>query len=471
MSNYASYLYTGPGFGAIYPIGFLYYLDYWLTLSGGSGGAGWYVIEDGSTLIDKSFNPSTAITASPTNTITIPSHGLVTGQKVTFDTAIGGFWTDTVYFVRRVDSSTIKLYTTIGKAIDDTSALTLNVPGSVTVHLYSCPYKVYSNVSVPVLNNNSTKFVEIWYDLAHLTRASINAHLWWDSTNHISRGVWSGASIQLSTAGTTYFSGDINWLMIMSSIVAADSFFIIDDWTYNIAGYEAASKIGTVTNTPAAGRNVTIILGTGQAANFTPGKYYYIYDLDGHSQVEYVLCMSSDGNTIIVVDPLTYSYPAGAIIGSYPHRFCTSGYATGDINSYYGNSSPGMNVPYYSVYTRTISSTPCERIFHNQYDRIYSYCTANVVGFWDTTQLDNERIIVQRHLMSEYKDGLGSGLARSKILGTPNHMYLCNGASLMTRFVDTISIGGVSYMYVGSSSTYKPIYPTDASIGFLMPLA
>ena len=480
MSNYASFAYSGVGFQETHPEGYLHYLDYWLTLPSVSGGAGWYTIEDGSTSIVDTFDPSVAIIANPTNTITISLHGLFTGQKVVLDTNTGGFIKTQVYYVRAVDNSTIKLYLTLIDSLADTNAVALSVPGSSTVHLYSCPYKVYSNVLSPVLNNNTTKFVEIWWPYNIDNTAGVYgvprcfAHLWWDTTNHIPRGNWSrGGTVLIvsgmPTTGTAYFSGDSNWFLIGSSYGGNGACFAIDDWTYNTAGYEAPSKIGIVANTPAAGRDVTIILGTGQAANFTPGKYYYIYDFDGHSQVEYVLCKTSDNNTTIVVDFLTYSYPVGAVIGSYPHRFCTLCGASNNPPYILGNSASCMQVPYYSVYPRTVSSTPCERIFHNQTGWIRSVCRSNVDILLDTlSKLDNEKLLVQRHVFSECADGLNSTMATgAKVIGTPDHIYVCNGLPL-TRLVDTVLVNGVNYLYFGDVMPY--LYPSPGNVGLLMPL-
>lgn len=108
--------------------------------------------ENSVSLLTKTFNGSsnsviaTTNTGSTANTITIPSHGFVSGDNVLYSagngTSVGGITTNSNYFVIREDGNTIRLATTYNNAV--ASSLELSFVGQASVSA-SLDQITYSN--------------------------------------------------------------------------------------------------------------------------------------------------------------------------------------------------------------------------------------------------------------------------------------------------------------------------------------
>lgn len=481
MAKYETDIYVGTGFTSTEPLGFIGKLDDWLLRSSGAGGAGWYTIEDGSTLIDKTFIAPTAINPI-NNTIAIIGHGFFTGQKVTTNYNAGGLSNVNLYFIERVDNDTVKMHSKLDEALSGTNPIGLFLTGSpATYHMYSCPYKVYSNSVAPVINDNTVKFVEIWHPYYSGYGVGNNGWgcvrfmccLWWDTVNHIPRGLWSGSFVAVTDGGPGpyyyHFVGDTSYFMVLSSCSAVSEHrcFVFDDWTYNVAGFEDTSKIGTLASGVIAGNRVTITVGFGEASNFTVGKYYFIYDMNGHSWVDYVKVTARNlGLDTITVLNISWNFPSGSKIGSYPHRFYSSGWGYALYFAiYYTSQTNGIKVPYCSAKIKTNSSVPTEKIFSKQ-DGIMlsnSKLNYNIIQRYPD---DKGNYQVQRITISELTDNQGSALSETKVLGILNHLYIGTNTSLIA-YVDKVDIGGVDYLYAGTGDVTGVILTiTDLGVFF-----
>ena len=220
------------------------------------------------------------------------------------------------------------------------------------------------------------------------------------------------------------------------------------------------------------GRRVSLSLGSGDASNFTVGKYYFIYDFNGHSQVEYVKVLSvNTGTDTIVVDPLNYSYSSGSKIGSYPHRFYVGCLGHAQTFAQYGCIASGIKVPYAAVYPRTTSTTLCERIFHNQNGLVTSYCWSLEDAMNNIVKSVLGEYYVQRFPFTEIKDNTpttSNYITPGNILGTPNHMYAISPITGLVALVDIVVINGVNYYYVGTIVALGVAYPLVSNMGLLI---
>lgn len=475
MPNYRTGLYdVTVGFTSASNGGFLYNLDLFLTDSTGAGGANWYVVEDGSTIVDRTFAHTDVDPG--TGNFTIAGHGFFDGQKISFyGPSMNGVSATSMYYARVISSSIIRIYLSQYNALNDISHVAPGGFGAGTYHAYNCPYKVYSNINSPVVNDNAAKIVEIWYFRASAGSgagtlagaANFTAFLWWNTTTHLGVGQWAGKALicfdNFSGVYSYRFCGDPNFFMCNNTATATayPHLVVFDNWTTVPNAFESTSAIGTLASGITAGRAVTLTLGSGQASNFTAGKYYFIYDMNGHSYVDYVQVVSRNtGNDTIVVNDISFNFTTGSKIGSYPHRFYMSGlgwdgHYAGSGNVQYGCYYDTVAVPYMTLKTKSNTTYKRDKVFRNNNQINYQECY--VEAFVGLNSDDNGNRYVQRPIISEYRDAEAVVISlEAKTIGILDHMYIINTTGL-TAGVSTIDIGGISYLYInylGSSGTF-----------------
>jgi hypothetical protein len=84
-----------------------------------------------------------------------------------------------------------------------------------------------------------------------------------------------------------------------------------------------------------------ITVGVGEGAQFTVGRYYFIYDFTQRLAVNSFLVVSK-ATDVLTIDRLYRPFPLGAKIGSYPHPYCVGGSSTTLWNNRTG-------IPYFNV--------------------------------------------------------------------------------------------------------------------------
>jgi hypothetical protein len=230
-----------------------------------------------------------------------------------------------------------------------------------------------------------------------------------------------------------------------------------------------------------AGSNVVLQLDTGEAALFSKNKYYYLYDFVSNAngqQVNYVRCGAVDvvADTI-TVQTLAHGFPAGAVIGAYPHRWYTT--STGgalSIDHINALSSPNSilssvaKVPYCSSKVSNQANT-----FHNQSGPIYGgiLFERNSEILDRLTPDDKGNFAVQRPGLVENRleNNTNSTSGMNRGYGWAKNMYWALLID-MARGLDGRIINGDRWMYfqrendISSSviSTYATLFRNEPAL-------
>ena len=310
------------------------------------GGPGWFLIEDKSNPASKTFTAD-----SSTEKLTIAAgHIFGTGDRVrltTTGTLPGGLSAGTDYYTIYVSSTEIKLATSRLNAETGTVInITSSGSGTHTIS-FEEKYIVICDTASPTVNDIDTgpsglppKFIKMSMIINEAAIVRFENYMWWDSTTHDGRGFFSRTNLGTTDSGdfSYYFYGGAESMFLVTRRGTTWNLAFETDFVYDAnLSVEGTDKFGTIQSGVTAGSNVTLQLDTGEASNFTADNYYFIYDFNGHTWVDCVKCVSVDGGAdTIIVDTLTYNYPAGAKIASYAHRLVAGG-------------EEGVTLPYYNV--------------------------------------------------------------------------------------------------------------------------
>ena len=434
-------VYTGDGTASPFWVK----LDNWLLRSAAMGGAGWTIHDDLSTVTN------TAISAIDTGTdiMTAAGHNLHTGQEVYLATTgviPTGLTAGATYFAIVVDSANFKVATTLANSITGTQ-IDITAAGSAnTVH--NRPIKVYRNQSETPAPNDVVRYLKIWHEGSVSKALYIQEVLYWNPTTHIGYGYWSGRKASPGTSGSITYDlrGNTTFLAITANLAGVNQQIIFDTFTAPTSLIEATSKTGALTSGVTAGSSVVLPLNAGQYQNFTVGNYYYIYDMVSHTWVDYIKVTGIDtvGNTI-TADLIRYNYPAGAVIGAYPHRFCSFGYndnsSGNQDNIITTNGGTNASIPYMS------RSQYC---VHNQTGTINISAKMEVRSILNSQSLsqpdDQSNYYALRPVISELSDNTSTALSTSanRILGTADNLYLSSTANNTANVTQRL-IGGYYY--------------------------
>ena len=455
-AKYQTGTYYNKGFTGTDINGFCANLDNWLTSSPILGGAGWTLIDDHSAQLSATFT----LSGAPYYCYSV-SHGLFTGQEVTV--VCSGYPTglsaNNTYFVIRVDVDNFGLATTLANALAGTNVITGN--GSGTRNFYSSHLKEYCNVPVPLLNQQ-VKFIRVLYN-SNITATGftdairVMGCLWWDATNHIPRGVWNQyyLSVRAGINDTYFFAGNTQYFAIVSKNNTTYNQYVTGTWVGDSALVEPVTSIGSLTSGITTGSSVTCILQAGQAANFTANNYYFIYDFNAHSWVDYVKCLNVDiGANTIMLQIVRYNFPSGTCIGAYPHRFYSM--STNVVTT--GSTTNSDNMSYNRSVLPYISSTSgiTSNVFHNQTGLIRPSCRVNLyMSALGGSPDDQSFYYAQIPILSEYARGDGvvdtSGLRFYGKVGTGD-LYVAPVVGL-TKAVTPLAVSGINYLYYNTSDT------------------
>ncbi len=247
---------------------------------------------------------------------------------------------------------------------DDQSALAID------------PYIVVCDTQTPAVNDLATgpgglppKFIKIGMKDTQAGYIQIQYYMWWDNTTQTGRGLWAGWILMTLDSGTFAYSfrGGVEGIVVHTRVTGQSRLFIsgVLDWEGDANLVEATSKYGVLTAEASAGSSVTLNLDTGQAANFTVGKFYFIYDFSVGTLVNYVKVTAKDELAdTIVVETLASTFATGSVISPYAHRhtaFGTTGYANAKEFSlnYSGQVANYCCIPY-------VSSLVATNVVHDQ---------------------------------------------------------------------------------------------------------
>lgn len=460
--------FTDRGFVGVDPNGFLAKFATWVVKTPANHGPGWFLLDD-QTSLDTVTTDYTNVNIS-TERITINSHGIATGRGVLYSqgsSAIGGLTTSTVYYVIRIDENTISLATTEANAISGT-AINLTSQGSGT-HSFTPqdPFIIVSDVQSPTVNaynsgqsGGAPKFLKCGYSTSETGYVRFQAALWHDVTTHTTRGFFSGKRIAVgaTTQYAYYFAGGAECLFVGARLGTIWNRFRIDDFVGISSILEGPDKVGVLQSAITAGSNVVLQLATGQAANFTVNKFYYLYDFDGHTWCDYVKVTARDtGTDQITVDLVTKNFPSGAVVAAYAHRYYAQGNENAVLNavnmtiSSYAPTAP--SIPYYSYATKAI---------HTQTSYIYA-STSITYLLSQTYVVDDENIAVcTPFLLVENYNIEATLTGMNRIYGRTKNL-LCTkpfGAQMM----DYRTVNGIDYINEDGGLTVASIFRYSESL-------
>jgi hypothetical protein len=337
----------------------------------------------------------------------------------------------------------------------------------------SDPYIVVCDIAAPVVNDIDTgqnggppKFVKVGMITTEAGFVRFQPYMWWDSGTHVGRGLFAGHKLATyDDADFQYFFvGGTEGFMMTARTGTVFSTSIIDEWTGDVNLVEPFANWGIEQTGVVAGANVVLQLDVGEAANFTDGNYYYIYDFDGHTWVNYVQCVNVDLiNDRITVDSIAHNFPAGSVIGAYIHRWYTStSYSGGgSVNDLNFSTSTKTKIPY--------SSGGVGFVVHDQAGTIYGGTVFEYAPSYIGRMAPNDDgvyAVMRPGICELYRenDGLSTGMNRA--YGIANNTYL-TAKGTMAVVLDGRVISGDNWLYyqamdaivTGGSNGIAVLYP------------
>jgi hypothetical protein len=433
------------------------------------GGAGWYVYDDLSDVTAIDF--ATTDVNTSTEEITITGHSLNTGRQIVFSTTgtlPAGLTAGTTYYAIYSTANEIKVASSYSNAYAGT-AINLSSQGSGTHTLTPRdPAIVFCDTDSPTVNDIDTgpsglppRFLKIMMPTATAGYVYVFFGLWHDLTTHFTAGRWAGYRMETSDDADFIYNargGDEGF--VFHDLIGTTWHEIgLDELVGDSNLVEGTSIYGVLQSGITAGSDVVLQLDTGQAANFTEGKYYYLYDFSAinstagrpESWVQYVLVTDVDtGTDQITLESASYNFSSGSVIAAYAHRFVA--YGDGSATNITNINNSLQKIPYSSHY----NSGTAGYSFHNQNGTIYGAAAVTFSsGYLTSMNPDDEgRQAVQRPGVYEvYMENnyTLSSTGQNRGYGTIKNTYLGNVNS-MSRGMSGLVINGSNYIYFKLSS-------------------
>lgn len=461
--QFASGSCTGRGFASVDSSGFLAYFKNWVVKDATDGGPNWNI------LIDKSPVPTsvsfTVNTQGSSHILDATGHGYLTGEIVQLSNTGGALPTglniNQDYYIYKINDNQFRVCSFITSAWAGTgTSITSNGTGTHYA-LMEGPYIVVSDQS-SLSRNQPAMISKVGYKILESGKIRVNYPLACDTTNKILFGFWAGHAITTVDSGPfSYdFRGGAECLIMQSRIGSAWSTSMIDSWLGDSNFVEGTDKIGALAGDATAGSNVVLQLGVGQAANFTPNNYYYIYDMSGHAWVNY--CKVTADDTLahtITVDSISNNFPTGSVIAAYAHRYYASGSDSVSGMRFNTVNSP-LTIPY-------CSNTTANKAFPDQNATFYQATSASV----DSVTLDQaaptdkgfyacqKPFLVERYnCVQNQTDGMSEGL------GIAKNAYVTDKGA-MVGGLDGRTIGGKNWLYFQSHNNFS--YGGNSGMGVM----
>jgi hypothetical protein len=462
---------TGRGFSGVDPDGYLAKFLSWVKRPAVDGSSQTFTADAG------------------TDICTASTHGYVDGDEVrltTTGTLPDGLSLATSYYVIYGDADTFQLAETYADAIAGTEVNIIDT-GSGTHSVYALgggagwyihddqsalgtnPYIIVTDTASPAVNDyntspsgNAPKFIRVMLTTSEAGYIRCAGYMWWNNSTHTGYGLWNQRRLAtLDSADFAYdFRGGAECMIIQTRIGSSWETYATDDFVGDTNLLEAATKVGTLQSGISAGSSVVLQLDTGEAANFTEGKYYYLYDFDDHTWATYTRCSGVDtGADQITVVTAGYDFPAGAVISSYAHRY----YNVGEVENLEA---------FYNQYRSTIPfySDVGTGVFYNQSGVIYGACSITYAeGYIARLDPDDESYYaVQRPGIFEYyreNNGAGSTTACNRGYGVTKNLYVTSTTN-MTPALDGKIIGGENWLYFRTTSDLFTAPPSTVAVLF-----
>lgn len=438
---------TGRGFADVDSSGWLANFKSWVVKDATSGGPNWSI------LLDRSPLPTATVftvnTTGVSHLLDATGHGYYTGEIVQVSNTGGslpnGLNASQDYIVYKVNGNQFRLCSNMTDSWTGTGVNVTNTGSGTHRAQMEGPYIVVSDQSSPT-TNQPAMIMKAGYKILESGKLRTQYALSFDTTNKVIYGYWGGFQINTVDAGSfSYdFRGGAECMIVQSRVGSSWSTSVVDSWLGDSNFVEGTDKIGTLATGTTAGTNKVLQLGAGQAANFTPNRYYYIYDMNGHAWVNYVKVTASDMTSSITVDSIDKNFPTGSVIAAYAHRiYCVGNVLALNVNRFNSNNyGVKSGIPYYSNQTST-------KAFPDQNGQIYGSITGSI----DTVTLGqaapNDRgyfacqkpfIVERANQQAAQNDGMTEGY------GIMKNMYATN-VGTMVQGLDGKTIGGSNWLY------------------------
>ena len=434
------------------------------------GGANWYLHDDFSAMEAKTFATTDVDVA--TSVITCTAHGFPNMCKVTFSstgTLPAGIVAGTSYWIYRIDADSFMLTTDERYVYSNTYPTNITNQGSGTHTITNAEhFIVVTDTASPTVNDYDTspsggapKFIKFGYVNSESGYVRMQGMLWWDNVEHGSQQIWTGYKIATydSAIFVYVFIGGDEFMFIAAKTGTTWGRAYIDNFTRISTKLELATKVGVLQSGVSAGDSVVLQLASGEASNFTEDKFYYIYDFDGHSWVNYFSIEARDTVAhTITVSNITEDFPAGAVVSPYAHRYYSLGLGDGDM---YGRINLLGNVSYCSVYDNStipyFSSTTQDNVAHAQSDYVHTQSIApntNSDDYLSAGAPDDEGDYdCMRLAIIERRDAAGFTTSMNRFYGKSDNVVRTKRGS-MDQMTSTRSLLGIDYLQYNSNSTY-----------------
>jgi hypothetical protein len=427
--------------------GWLANFESWVVKDATSGGPGWIVLLDRSPL--PTAVPFTVNTIGAQHLLDATGHGYYTGEIVQVSNSGGslpsGLNASQDYVVYKVNNDQFRLCYYMASAWDGTGTVLYNTGSGTQYAQMEGPYIVVSDQSSPTINQPAM-IMKAGYKILESGKIRTQYALSFDTTNKILYGYWGGFGINTVDSGSySYdFRGGAECMIAQSRIGSSWSTSMVDSWLGDSNFVEGTDKIGTLAGDATARTNKVLQLGVGEAANFTPNRYYYIYDMTGHAWVNYVKVTADDTVAhTITVDSIDKNFPTGSVIAAYAHRY----YCAGNILV----SGDRFNALPYAVYSSIpyCSSQVSARTFSNQNSPIYEGVTGSIDTVTLNTLIPNDRgfyACQKPFLVEKSNHEPSSFVGMTEGLGIMKNLY-ATYAGTMVQGLDGKTVGGANWLY------------------------
>jgi len=297
----------------------------------------------------------------------------------------------------------------------------------------------------------------------------VKKFLWWDAITHVGYGQWDHKLINtFDDADFVYdFRGGPEFMGIAARLGISWSHDIFDEFQGDSSLLESASVVGTLQSNVSSGTNITIQLGSGEAANFTEGNFYFFYDfrfLNADDAINYVKVTDVDTySDQLVVEEMNSSRLAGSVISAYAHRFASLGSVPPS-----GSVPNKGRLPYVS-YQADLANP--ERIMTVNFTTrgILMQLTYEVPYITGMDAEDLGRYAVQRPGVQEINNGrdfTGDSVDMNRGYGTLKGSWVTSNANI-AQMLDGRLINNLQYIYAEIETTINTL--GTASVVVLIP--
>lgn len=462
------------------PITFTSNISGTITVTPLGGGANWYLHDDFSRMEDVSF-ATTAVDVG-NDTITLTGNAFSHMHKVTFSTTgtlPTGLTAGTSYWLFNTAVPGVYKIASSEANAHNLTAINLTSQGTGTHTITTAEhFVVITDTLNPVVNDYNTspcgiapKFLKIGYLNSESGYFRMQGLLWWNKTDHLPIQYWSG-----------HLSSSYDSAIFTYQLIAGDEFFFVatklgttwyqqfvDTFTGLSSKLEAITKVGVLQGGITSGLSKVLQLASGQAANFTLNKFYYLYDFSSGSRINYIKVTAIDlGLDQVTIDGCDRNFPAGAVLTPYAHRYYAFGYR------YYGNvglvniaGSYSGNFNDYSLTIPYCSSNTESHVSHNNqgvislgspisfYTDAISIGTPDDEGYYDCIKA----------LVRESISGGDLNTGMNRVYGKTNNMLQTTRGS-MDQMGSYRTLLGIDYLYFYPAPTtyvYMIRYSESAS--------